>query len=85
MMISKALAALALLIFIAWMVVDPGFEPAAGSVTALLALIGLFVVDNKKNKAQGSGQHQSVANASVGIQAGGDVNVGNFSHKSDVK
>lgn len=82
MVYLKLLAAVSLLGTIAWVIVDPGFDSSLAAVGSISALVGLFVVDRKKKGE--STQEQVVSNRSVGIQAGGDVNIGNFNRKNDV-
>ncbi len=78
----KVLAVVSLIGAIAWVVADPGFEPALAVIGSASALLGLFVADRKKKHAS-SNQEQVVSNKSVGIQAGGDVNIGSTKRKSD--
>ena len=77
----KVFAAVSLLGAIAWVLVDPGFEPGLAVVGSASALLGLFVADRKKRLE--SNQEQVVSGRSVGIQAGGDVNIGTIGRKDD--
>lgn len=72
----KVLAAISLLGAIAWVVFEPGFEPSLAVVGSISALAALFVADRKKRGE--SSQAQVVSSKSVGIQAGGDINIGSF-------
>lgn len=83
MIYIKVLAAIALIGSIAWLIAEPGFEPALAVVVSSSALISAFVVD--KRNAKRAQQHQSVSNSSIGIQAGGDVSVGNIGEDKHVK
>lgn len=74
MIFVKFLAAIALLGSIAWVIADPGFEPGLAVVGSLSALVSAFLVE--KRNAQRAQQYQSVSQSSVGIQAGGNVSVG---------
>lgn len=76
MVFVKFLAAIALLGSIAWVIADPGFEPGLAVVGSLSALVSAFIVE--KRKARRAQQHQSVSQSSTGIQAGGDVSIGNI-------
>lgn len=78
----KVLAAVSLLGAIAWVVVDPGFEPGLAVVGSASALLALFVADRRKRLAS-SQQEQVVSHRSVGIQAGGDINIGSSERKHD--
>lgn len=70
----KILAAIAFLGSIGWVIADPSFESALAVVGSLSALSSAFLV--AKRKARRAQQHQSVTNSSIGVQAGGDVNIG---------
>ena len=72
----KFLAAIALIGSIAWVIADPGFEPVLAVVGSISALISAFVVE--KRNARRAQQHQSISNSSIGVQAGGDVSIGNI-------
>jgi hypothetical protein len=72
----KFLALIALLGSIAWVIADPGFEPALAVVGSISALISAYVVE--KRTARRAQQHQSVSHSSIGIQAGGDVKIGDI-------
>lgn len=76
MKLIKFLAVIAFLGSLAWCVAAPDWEPAIAIVTTLIALIGAWVSTGKE-KAQAS-QTQSVQGDGVGIQAGGDVHMGNI-------
>lgn len=77
----KILAFFSLLGSGAWFYTDHDFEPALAVLGSISALIGLFVVDKKKNQTM---QKQIISNKSIGIQAGGDINIGNLDRKNDV-
>jgi len=83
MIYVKLLAVIALIGSIAWVIADPGFEPALVIVGSISALVSAFLVE--KRKARRAQQHQSVSKSSVGVQAGGDVNVGNISGDKNVE
>jgi hypothetical protein len=68
---------------IAWLVSGPGFEPALAVVGSISALISAFVVE--KRSTQRAQQHQSVSKTSIGVQAGGDVSIGNIGGDKHVK
>lgn len=75
MVYVKVLAAIALIGSIAWVIADPGFEPSLAVVGSLSALVSAFIVE--KRNARRAQQHQSVSKSSIGVQAGGNVNIGN--------
>jgi hypothetical protein len=77
--IIRFLAIVALIGSIAWIVSAPGFDSALALVGSMSALVSAFVVEKRsKHLAQ---QHQSVSKSSVGIQAGGDVSIGDINDK----
>ena len=77
MLIIKFLATAAFLGSIAWMVAAPDYEPALAIFTSLSALIASFVIE--KRRKSNATQQQEVSGNGLGIQAGGDVSVGNVS------
>jgi hypothetical protein len=79
----KVLAVIALLGSIGWVIVDPGFEPGLAVVGSISALVSAFLVE--KRNASRREQRQSVSNSSIGVQAGGDVNIGNIGRDKDAK
>jgi hypothetical protein len=78
----KFLAAIALIGSIAWVIANPGFEPALAVVGSISTLVALFVRD--KRNAQRA-QQQSVSKSSVGVQAGGNVSIGDMGGEKHVK
>jgi hypothetical protein len=78
----KFLAAIALIGSIAWVIANPGFEPALVVVGSISTLVALFVRD--KRNAQRA-QQQSVSKSSVGVQAGGNVSIGDMGGEKHVK
>lgn len=74
MIYIKILSVIALMGSIAWLIVSPGFEPALAVIGSLSALISVFFIQERKSRHVQ--QQQSVSKSSVGIQAGGDVNIG---------
>lgn len=74
MVYLKLLAFVALIGSITWVIADPGFEPALAVVGSISALVSAFLVE--KQKARRAQQYQSVSKSSIGVQAGGDVNIG---------
>lgn len=78
MVYVKVLAVMALLFSIAWFVDSPGYEPVLVIISSISALIIQFITEKKRKKKTSNRQSQSVSKSSVGIQAGGDVNVGNI-------
>jgi hypothetical protein len=79
----KFLAAIALIGSIAWVIADPGFEPALAVVGSISALVSAFLVE--KRNARRAQQHQSVSKSSIGVQAGGDVSMGDIGGDKDAK
>ena len=83
MLFLKFLAVVALIGSVTWFVADPGFEPGLAVVGSLSALVSMLIVE--KRKAQPAQQHQSVSKSSIGIQAGGDVQIGNVRKNMDAE
>jgi hypothetical protein len=78
--IIKFLAVIALVVSIIWLISAPGFEAALSLITSMSALAATFVIE-KRSKRQVQ-QNQSVSKSSMGIQAGGDVHMGNINNKN---
>jgi hypothetical protein len=78
----KFLAAIAVICSIAWVIANPGFESALAVVGSISALVAMFVRD--KRNAQRT-QQQSVSKSSVGVQAGGNVSIGDVGGDKHVK
>lgn len=83
MVFVKILAVIALLCSIGWVIHDPGYEPALAVVVSISALVSVFFVE-KRNKRRAQLQ-QSVSKSSIGVQAGGDVSIGNIGKDQNVK
>ncbi len=83
MVYVKVLAVIALIGSINWVIADPGFEPCIAVVGSLSALVSAFLVD--KRNARRAQQHQSISKSSIGVQAGGDVNIGNVGDNKHVE
>ena len=83
MLIIKILSVFAFIGSLAWFISTPDFEPAITTITSLSAFIVAWFVENKRK--QKSTQEQTVGNNSVGIQSGGDVNIGNIRLKKETK
>ncbi len=79
----KFFAVIALIGSIAWVVSDPGFEPALAVLSSISVLVSLFVVE--KRSARRAQQYQSVSKSSIGVQAGGDVSIGDISGDKNAK
>jgi hypothetical protein len=79
----KFLSVIVLIGSIAWVIADPGFEPALAFVGSISALVSAFLVE--KRNARRARQHQSVSEASIGVQAGGDVSIRNIGTDNHVK
>lgn len=67
---------IALIGAILWFFNDRGWEPLVTSLTLSATLIGLLFSRNKK-KDKPVIMKQKVKNNSIGIQAGGDININN--------
>lgn len=83
MLIVKILLGLAFLGSFAWLISDPTLESAAATLTSLGAFIGAWIGDKRLN--QKGRQNQVVERGSVGIQAGGNVNVGKIKNQGSSK
>lgn len=76
MLIIKLLAGAALLSSIAWAVAAPDYEPAIAVITSLSTLIAAFISDKRREVS--TRQRQRISGNGVGLQAGGDISVGNI-------
>lgn len=76
MLIIKLLSGLAFIGSAVWFITNPDYEPAIASVTSLSALIAVLI--REKRAKQRAMQNQSVAENGIGIQAGGNVTVGDI-------
>lgn len=83
MPIIKLLSVVALLCSIAWMVAAPDYEPALAIVASLSTLIANFIIEKRKEATLN--QRQEITGNGVGVQAGGDVTVGNIGNLSETK
>lgn len=81
MLIIKLLAGAALLGSIAWVVAAPDYEPAIAVITSLSALIAAFVSDKRREVS--TRQRQRISGNGVGLQAGGDISVGNIGNSHE--
>lgn len=70
--VLRGVALLALVLAAAWVIAEPRrLDAWAAAAAALVVFLGLLV----HRKADARSQEQRVSGGSVGIQAGGDVNV----------
>ena len=81
MLIIKLLSGLAFIGSVAWFIATPDYEPVIASVTSLSALIAILF--GEKRAKRRTAQNQSVAENAIGIQAGGNVEVGNIHANRD--
>lgn len=58
-----------------WLYFSPGWEPGVATIAALGAFVAALVVA-KKNAESGSKQVLHVKDGSIGVQAGGNVSIG---------
>mgnify|MGYP000072330531 CR=1 FL=1 len=77
----KVLSVVSLLGAMAWVITDPSFESVLVAIGSASGLLGLFVVERRRKAS--SNQEQAVFNNSIGIQAGGDVNIGKTKRNRD--
>ena len=75
MLVIKVLSVLTLIGSVFWFINDPDYEPAIVAISSLTSLMLLWV--REKNTQIAPSQSQSIAENGFGIQAGGDVSVGN--------
>jgi len=73
-MIIRLLYLAIFLASVAWMIAEPGYEPAIGIGTALIGLLTQWIINKKKGETL-SAQTQTVGDHSIGIQAGGNVEI----------
>ena len=79
----KFFAVIALIGSTAWVISDPGFEPSLAVVGSISALISSFFVEKRNTRLPE--QHQSISKSSVGVQAGGDVSIGDIRNDKNAK
>ncbi len=75
MLIIKILATIAFIGSIAWFIAQPDYEPAIGITTSLMTFIAAWIKGKQKKPAY---QKQTISRNSIGIQAGGDISMGNI-------
>jgi len=74
----RVLAVTVFVVSVAWFCKQRGYEPAIGVFTSLSTFISTFAPQKQSNKdAQ---QNQVVSDNAFGVQASGNVNIGNFGH-----
>jgi len=87
LIIIKLLSVAAFIGSVLWMIAVPDYEPALAIVTSLSTFILTVLVEKRKGRE--ATQRQRVSGNSVGVQAGGDVSIGNLSghagNNSDAK
>jgi hypothetical protein len=66
MVYIKILAIIAVIVSIAWFIVEPGYDSGITSIASISALIGAFIVEKRKIRRIQQSQH--VSNPSVGMQ-----------------
>lgn len=76
MLIIKLLSGLAFIGSVAWFIAQRDYEPAIAILTSLAAFIAAWFVDQKQKRQ--ANQNQSISKNGIGIQAGGDVNLGSI-------
>ncbi|HTE15049.1 MAG TPA: hypothetical protein VK642_08215 [Burkholderiales bacterium] len=76
MLIIKILSGLAFIGSVAWFIAQRDYEPAIAIATSLSAFIAAWL-GGRKQKRQAD-QNQIVSKDGIGIQAGGDVNMGSI-------
>lgn len=79
MLIIKLLCGITFIGSVAWFIAQRDYEPAIAIVSSLSAFIAAWFVDNRVKRQ--ANQNQTVAKYGIGIQAGGDVTVGNIHTK----
>lgn len=78
-LVVKFLSSVALIASIAWSINSPGYEPAIAIVTSLMALVASWRSSEKsKHRAD---QNQVIGKQGFGIQAGGDVKIGDIKQR----
>jgi hypothetical protein len=89
MIYIKILSIITLLGSIAWFIASPGFEPGLAVIGSISAIITIFLIERKKSKEESTSrsikQQQSISKSSTGIQAGGDVIIGENRRNENAK
>jgi hypothetical protein len=83
MLIVKILSGMALIGSIAWYISKPDYDSAIAIITSLSASIATISHIGKKSPK--SAQSQVVAEKGIGIQAGGDIEIGDINVSQGVK
>lgn len=69
----KILSVIFLILSTVWFIAQPGYESVLAIISSITTLAYTFI--KEKMTAQLNQQHQSVSKSSIGIQAGGNVNI----------
>lgn len=89
MIYIRILSVITLIGSLAWLIVAPGFEPALALIGSISAIVSTFLLEGRKSKEEimpkNIQQNQSISKSSTGIQAGGDVNIGDDRRDKNVK
>lgn len=72
--VIRLAALVALLVSIAWLAYHPAFDSGLATVSALVTLLSSFLL-KKASAEAGTTQSQKVSSGSVGVQAGGNVQI----------
>lgn len=78
MIFVRLLYGFALVASICWFYAEPGFEPGIAALSALSAVL-VDLINSRSKSIKQRAQDQRVGAGGIGIQGGGDVNVGNVS------
>lgn len=89
MIFIRILSIITLIGSMAWLIFAPGFEPVLALIGSISAIISTFFIEGKNSKEeimpQNIQQSQSVSKSSTGIQAGGDIKIGDERSDKNVK
>ncbi len=71
---------IAFLCSIVWLIYKPAFDSISAAIVTLASFLSSFLLDKNPNKPSNT-QSQNVSSGSTGIQAGGDVKIGDKNAK----
>lgn len=83
MLVIKILSIAAFIGSVLWFLAIPSFEPAVAAIGSLSTLISVLIIQGRKSSS--AKQKQSVSKSSIGIQAGGDINIGDHGENKNAK
>lgn len=78
MLIYRFFAGVAFFSACAWVIAKPGWDSASAAMAALAAFVATFLLPKKRAATQ----TQTVGAGGIGVQAGGNVSMGNIDNQN---